>query len=45
MLAWFYLEDSVLAALEGLAELLGPLGLQALVEELLEGVDGVVHLL
>lgn len=40
-----YLQDSVLAALDGLTELFCPRGLQTLVKDLLKGVHGVVHLL
>lgn len=42
---WFYLEDSVLATLDGLAELFCTLSLQTLVKDLLKRVHGVVHLL
>lgn len=45
MLHLFYLEDSVLAALDGLAELFCTLSIQTLVKDLLKRVDGVVHLL
>lgn len=39
------LDDSVLAALDGLAEPLCALSLQTLMKDLLKGVHGVVHLL
>lgn len=40
-----YLNDSVLAALDGLAELLCTLRLQTLVKDLLKRIHCIVHLL
>jgi len=41
----WYLDDAVLAALDGLTETLGALRLQTLVEDLLKRVDSIIHLL
>lgn len=42
---WLYLNDSVLAPLDGLTKILCALRLQALVKDLLKGIHCIVHLL